>query len=186
MATTTPDNIYSPDAGQQYALTQDLLATADSIQNALSGLRAGTVAVSDKLTGAPLIRRRFMSGENPFTNITSFSGFPNSADATALTGTLAKTRSSTRLIARMSGSAVLRSGTTQPMFLGLNINGTDYEVARFQFPEATNRSLMVGEIEISGVPAGSLTISPRFKGGSASIVSFYFEDYVNYSVQEMP
>lgn len=36
MATTTPDNIYSPDAGQQYALTQDLLAMADSVQNALN------------------------------------------------------------------------------------------------------------------------------------------------------
>lgn len=35
MATTTPDNIYSPDAGQQYALTQDLLAMADSVQDAL-------------------------------------------------------------------------------------------------------------------------------------------------------
>ena len=72
------------------------------------------------------------------------------------------------------------------MFLGLNINGTNYEVARFQFPEALNRSLMVGEIEISGVPAGTLTISPRFKSGAASVVSFYTEDYVNYSVQEVP
>lgn len=35
MATTSPDNIYSPDAGQQYALTQDLLAMADSVQDAL-------------------------------------------------------------------------------------------------------------------------------------------------------
>ena len=41
MATTTPDNIYSPDAGQQYALTQDLLANADSVQAALNTLRAG-------------------------------------------------------------------------------------------------------------------------------------------------
>ena len=35
MATTSPDEIYSPDAGQQYALTQDLLLMADSVQGAL-------------------------------------------------------------------------------------------------------------------------------------------------------
>ena len=40
MATTSPDNIYSPDAGQPYALTQDLLAMADSIQVALSDMRS--------------------------------------------------------------------------------------------------------------------------------------------------
>lgn len=39
MATTSPDNIYSPDAGQQYALTQDLLAMADSVQAALTNFR---------------------------------------------------------------------------------------------------------------------------------------------------
>ena len=37
MATTSPDKIYSPDAGQPYALTQDLLAMADSVQDALNG-----------------------------------------------------------------------------------------------------------------------------------------------------
>ena len=36
MATTSPDNIYSPDAGQPYALTPDLLAMADSVQDALN------------------------------------------------------------------------------------------------------------------------------------------------------
>ena len=41
MATTSPDEIYSPDAGQQYALTQDLLAMADSVQDALTDVRAG-------------------------------------------------------------------------------------------------------------------------------------------------
>ena len=41
MATTSPDEIYSPDAGQQYALTQDLLAMADSVQDALTDVRTG-------------------------------------------------------------------------------------------------------------------------------------------------
>lgn len=36
MATTSPDNIYSPDSGNQYALVQDLGAMADSVQSALA------------------------------------------------------------------------------------------------------------------------------------------------------
>lgn len=39
MASTTPDNILSPDAGDQYALVQDLGILADSVQDALT-LRA--------------------------------------------------------------------------------------------------------------------------------------------------
>lgn len=35
MATTSPDNIKSPDSGDQYALVQDMGALADSVQNAL-------------------------------------------------------------------------------------------------------------------------------------------------------
>lgn len=36
MATTSPDNIKSPDAGDQYALVQDLGALADTVQLALN------------------------------------------------------------------------------------------------------------------------------------------------------
>lgn len=36
MATTSPDNIWTPDAGNPYALTVDLMATADSVQSALN------------------------------------------------------------------------------------------------------------------------------------------------------
>lgn len=36
MATTTPDNILTPDAGDQYALVQDLGLMADSVQDALT------------------------------------------------------------------------------------------------------------------------------------------------------
>lgn len=41
MATTSPDGIYSPDAGQQYALTQDLLLMADTVQDGLTSVRDG-------------------------------------------------------------------------------------------------------------------------------------------------
>lgn len=36
MALTSPDNIFSPDAGAPYALTEDLAALADSVQDALT------------------------------------------------------------------------------------------------------------------------------------------------------
>lgn len=36
MATTSPDNIWTPDSGDDYALTVDLAATADTIQAALN------------------------------------------------------------------------------------------------------------------------------------------------------
>lgn len=36
MATTSPDNIWSPDAGDDYALTTDLAAMADTVQDAIT------------------------------------------------------------------------------------------------------------------------------------------------------
>ncbi len=40
MATTSPDNIWTPDAGDDYALTVDLAAMADTIQDALNEIRS--------------------------------------------------------------------------------------------------------------------------------------------------
>lgn len=39
MATTSPDNIWTPDSGDDYALTVDLAATADTVQDALTSIR---------------------------------------------------------------------------------------------------------------------------------------------------
>lgn len=58
MATTSPDNIWTPDSGDDYALTVDLAATADTIQAALNAIprnyRVGTDAQRLALTGAGL------------------------------------------------------------------------------------------------------------------------------------
>lgn len=57
MATTSPDNIWTPDAGDDYALTTDLAAMADTIQDALNtakAYRAGTNATRLALAGADL------------------------------------------------------------------------------------------------------------------------------------
>lgn len=40
MATTSPDNLWSPDAGDDYALTTDTAAMQDTVQAALTALRA--------------------------------------------------------------------------------------------------------------------------------------------------
>lgn len=56
MATTSPDNIKTPDAGDQYALVQDLGALADTVQNALvkrANAYVGTSAQRTAFTTAP-------------------------------------------------------------------------------------------------------------------------------------
>lgn len=55
MATTSPDNLKTPDAGDQYALVQDLGALADTVQNALTrraNLVLGTVAARNAFTAS--------------------------------------------------------------------------------------------------------------------------------------
>lgn len=50
MALTSPDNIWTPDSSDNYALTTDLAATADSVQDAITALRgnnAPTVRVAN-------------------------------------------------------------------------------------------------------------------------------------------
>lgn len=46
MATTTPDNIWSPDAGDDYALTTDLAAMADTVQDAITDNRVGRIGTN--------------------------------------------------------------------------------------------------------------------------------------------
>lgn len=46
MATTSPDNIWTPDSGDDYALTVDLAAMADTVQGSLNGLRSERIARS--------------------------------------------------------------------------------------------------------------------------------------------
>lgn len=43
MAVTSPDNIWTPDSGDDYALTVDLARTADDIQDALNTIRGERV-----------------------------------------------------------------------------------------------------------------------------------------------
>lgn len=57
MATTSPDNIWTPDAGDDYALTTDLAAMADTVQDAITANRVGRIGTNAQrlaLTGADL------------------------------------------------------------------------------------------------------------------------------------
>lgn len=57
MATTSPDDIWTPDSGDDYALTVDLGAMADTVQDALNTVktyRVGTDAQRTALSGAAL------------------------------------------------------------------------------------------------------------------------------------
>ncbi len=51
MATTSPDDIWTPDAGDDYALTTDLAATADTIQDALNALRGERRPIFGRFSG---------------------------------------------------------------------------------------------------------------------------------------
>lgn len=51
MATTNPDNIWTPDSGDDYALTTDLAATADTIQDALTRRANYFVGTTAELAG---------------------------------------------------------------------------------------------------------------------------------------
>lgn len=51
MATTTPDEIWTPDSGDDYALTTDLAAMADTVQDALNGIHADVTALETLTDG---------------------------------------------------------------------------------------------------------------------------------------
>ena len=51
MATTSPDNLWTPDSGDDYALTVDLAATADTVQTALNSRLKASIQTSGQLVG---------------------------------------------------------------------------------------------------------------------------------------
>lgn len=53
MATTSPDNIWSPDSGDDYALTVDLAAMADTVQDAFTDIRTNTLSTGGTTANRP-------------------------------------------------------------------------------------------------------------------------------------
>lgn len=129
--------------------------------------------------------RRVMANNNAYTNQTSYADLSNATDKAAMDSTFTKVRADTKLLVRVSATAELTSGSAQALFVGLNIGGTDYDVAFRQFYTATYRGEIVGEREIPGIAAGSLAVKPRFKSESAAAVSLWAgDDFISYSVTE--
>lgn len=114
MATTSPDNIWTPDSGDDYALTVDLAATADTVQAALNTLRnttasrVGTNAQRLALTGPSLFE-----GLTFYTTDTNRSWFYDGAAwLTADPGTYLLTPSSVTGGTITAGKTVVTSGDT--------------------------------------------------------------------------
>lgn len=63
MATTSPDNIYSPDLSNPWLQTVDLAAMADTIQGALNGVRAERADFNQQFYG-PAAARAGLTGVN--------------------------------------------------------------------------------------------------------------------------
>lgn len=95
MAITSPDAIWTPDSGDDYALTVDLAATADTVQDALNSVKTYTPLTDAErlaLTGADLFEGRIvyttdtnalwkydgsswvLFGFGPFSTVTTFNG----------------------------------------------------------------------------------------------------------------
>lgn len=66
MATTSPDNIWTPDSGDDYALTVDLAAMADTVQDAITDVR-GDISYRADLTNA---QRLALSGADLYEGLT--------------------------------------------------------------------------------------------------------------------
>lgn len=138
MATTSPDNIWTPDSGDDYALTVDLAATADTVQAALNTLRnttasrVGTNAQRLALTGPSLFE-----GLTFYTTDTNRFWFYDGATwLTADPGTYLLTPSSVTGGTVTNGKVVLSSGTA------VTVNGV--------FSSRFRRYKIVGHFNVTG------------------------------------
>lgn len=89
MATTSPDNIWTPDSGDDYALTVDLAATADTVQTALnsrvSTANQGAATYSFVSAGVPDNQTISSAATTVAPGETNNSGFVTSITGTAFT-----------------------------------------------------------------------------------------------------
>jgi hypothetical protein len=141
----------------------------------------GWVPSRPNTTGA----NRLFGAQNQFTNAGGYASFPVSADATALQTSFTKYGAATRLRVRLFATGQFSAGVGQNAFLGLRIGTTDYDIARRFFLEGANRQNFAGEVFLSGIAAGTVNVLPRFRMSAASVFTFYADDYLSYSVEEV-
>lgn len=133
----------------------------------------------------PRAVNRLMSGTNTFTNPTSFTFFPNSADRTALQLSFTKMLSTTRLIVSAQCDFIFSAGVSQALFLGLFIAGAWRTVATRAVPQQVIDYGLNGHLEITGVAAGTYTIEPGLaSGGGSQIIMNVNSQGCSYRIEE--
>jgi hypothetical protein len=128
---------------------------------------------------------RQLSGNNTFTNQTSFGDFTNAPDKTGLDLSFVKKQNSSLLVVTFNMATFLTSGTTQGFYGAVNIGGTDYALAG-GYTAITTTGHMSGVRIISGISAGTYAAKPRFAASTASVFVSPGLTYVSYSIQELP
>jgi hypothetical protein len=130
---------------------------------------------------------RIFGANNTWTNPLSYQTIPDATDRTALTTTLVKTSASTVLAVQMDTCLLFASGTTQVLYAGLKINGTNYDVTyRYTNANAPLRLDLHGSRRLTGIAAGTLTIEPVIQSSGASSVQVTAgADLMAYTVREV-
>lgn len=186
-------NLYKPGGGSTGTITPDEVFDVDrhnqnydDIDSWASDTDARLDDIEDIPTTHARAVRRVMGADNFFNNQVSFADFPQAADAAAMQINFTKQKDSTLLLVTMQGTGEYTTGSARNHYLALSINGTDYDVAQYYFPNAVNRNLMVGTAEITGVAAGTHVVKPRFRSSGAAQLYFRASnDFVAYSIMEV-
>jgi hypothetical protein len=127
---------------------------------------------------------RALSAANTFSNPTTATAFPVSADAIALQSTFTKKFASSNLLVRIVVPLNFTSGTAQNMGAQLNIGGTSYQVAEIAVI-ATSAFVITGELLIPGLAAGSYAVFPTITSTGGAALNSPTGAQVSYSITEV-
>lgn len=164
------------------AMTDELALSGDPTADASAARKAYVDANHTDL------RRRVFAATNTFTDQTTYAVFPQAADRTALTiSSFVKERADTKLILRVTGNALLSSGSGQSAFVGLRRDGTtDTDVASTRVDDGPFHGMLVGQQEITGLAAGTYSFEPIFRSGEVG--TWVFQDtnrsWLSYTITE--
>lgn len=158
-------------------------ANATTIVNANITTQAAVVVLASGPHTA--VVNRAISALNQFSNPTSATDFPVSADATALLISFTKKIVGSALLIFLSIPMQLGSGSAQNLGAVINVAGTDYPVSLQSFPTAISYGMVSGVVLVSGVAAGSVVVKPRVISATGAVVNVNQGTIVSYSVTEV-
>lgn len=129
---------------------------------------------------------RDVATEMAFSNATTNTLMNNATERTALTTSFTKHLAGTLVIAELSCHVGFSSGLSQTCALGLRIGGTDYDIGRSGYLNATDYSTIAGERPLSGIGAGTYTVEPFIRADGASVFNISaLYSYFSYSLREV-